>query len=332
MDCFRDEAEEIFPPSGTALFCACSADAVAIVDENTGTTMFTRALIDVLKTGDADLGERLTLAEVNSLVRARINELYGPDRVRPELYDPDQRKGDLSLIPCFPNAALYQQTVDVRLARLQSTIERLAVEQDRRWQPLSERLTKLETRVESQKATAADLGALKRLREVDLPEDVWQACPADVKSRYLQWRKARENGRVLIAVAVVLAIAAVLLLILNRTVLLESVYPLKFVVIILNTVMLLAIVSRTLLRRLAVLVSEGSSAQSAGVSEGDDARLKRTLWETNPTIITALREESVDFYGVFVSHGAVLISVFIALFTEFLAVANYVPALARPIS
>src|ERR1051326_1193771 len=102
----NEEAETIFPSSGTAMLAACSADSVANANIKKGCLIFTAALIDVLEKGDTRSQGPLTLARVAGLVQMKIRNTYGPDGARPEVSDPDQRWGELSEILFFPNLAL----------------------------------------------------------------------------------------------------------------------------------------------------------------------------------------------------------------------------------
>lgn len=116
-----------FPPSGTAFYAACSSDDFAYSDPAAGSRMFTAALTDVLRKGAPNLSERLTLSEVALMVRDEIQKRHGPDMVAPYIGDPDQRKGELSVLPFFPNPARRQQSVDVRLESLKRDVASLEV-------------------------------------------------------------------------------------------------------------------------------------------------------------------------------------------------------------
>jgi hypothetical protein len=141
----EDEALDAFPPEGAAFYAACSSDNFAYNDVHTGSRMFTAALIKALRKGDPKLGEHLTLSEVAMLTRAEINRQYGPEGVRPYIGDPDQRKGELTMIPFFPNPARREIGVKAQLSALQDSISAL----QRRF---DERLDEANRALEEQKA------------------------------------------------------------------------------------------------------------------------------------------------------------------------------------
>jgi Caspase domain len=121
-----DQFLPVLPDSGAALFAACSSDAVALVNVTDGTTLFTAALMNVLERGDPALGEMLTLSEIAKLTQAEINSKVGPQSVRPEVSDPDERKGKISLTPFFPNAARGIPPIERQVTALTRAVEELS--------------------------------------------------------------------------------------------------------------------------------------------------------------------------------------------------------------
>jgi hypothetical protein len=77
-----------FPRRGTALFCAADKDSVARSPLELERTMFIDALLSALTAGDAQYGDRMTLADVSELVWERLFDGY-KDPVRPALHCPD---------------------------------------------------------------------------------------------------------------------------------------------------------------------------------------------------------------------------------------------------
>src|SRR6185503_10611625 len=69
-------------------------------------TMFSGALLRILTEGDKAVGPILSLKEIGDLAREMIREEFAEEAVRPQVHVPDQRDGDVSLVPLFPNAAL----------------------------------------------------------------------------------------------------------------------------------------------------------------------------------------------------------------------------------
>jgi Caspase domain len=112
-----------FPKKGTALLCASSAHDVALAPRGEQYTMFSGALLEVLKSGDPALDSRLSLEQLGERVREAIKRKYPDNSVRPEVSSPDQREGDVANIPLFPNLALESRQLRTRLSRLEKTVE-----------------------------------------------------------------------------------------------------------------------------------------------------------------------------------------------------------------
>ena len=108
--------ETDIPKSGSALLCATSRDDIAQAPIELGRTVFSGALLDVLKSGDAAHHARMTMAELGVLVWDRIRKVHHDKpiyQVRPVVHAPDQRDGDVSThIELFPNPAAFRTEVD----------------------------------------------------------------------------------------------------------------------------------------------------------------------------------------------------------------------------
>lgn len=97
-------SEPAIPDAGTAVLCASSKRSPAeFVSE--GGTMFTDALLSVLREGDRARGKLLTFKDVRDLTISRIRRRHGAEGVQPELHVPDQSKGDISMLGLFSNPA-----------------------------------------------------------------------------------------------------------------------------------------------------------------------------------------------------------------------------------
>jgi hypothetical protein len=93
------------PRRGTALYCAAGKDHVARSPKDLPRTMFSDALLDVLRRGDPQCAPYLTLAEVKDLAWERLQDY--PNPVRPVLHSPDQTDGDIAaIVGLFPNRGL----------------------------------------------------------------------------------------------------------------------------------------------------------------------------------------------------------------------------------
>jgi photosystem II stability/assembly factor-like uncharacterized protein len=102
-----------FPQRGTSLLCSASAHDASLVLQGRSRTMFSDALLTALRQGHPLLGPLLSVSELGDLLKARLKEANPDNWVRPEVHSPDQREGDISEIPIFPNHA-YRESAAVQ--------------------------------------------------------------------------------------------------------------------------------------------------------------------------------------------------------------------------
>jgi len=88
-----------------ALFAATSRYKAAIAVPQANRTQFTDCLYRVLESGSAKHGERLSLDDLDALVRQKMQELYPDTAVMPELHAPKYGAVDPRREPLFPNPA-----------------------------------------------------------------------------------------------------------------------------------------------------------------------------------------------------------------------------------
>lgn len=100
----RIKLQEGFPQRGTAILCSSNARDASRAPEGLDHTMFSDALISVLRQGHPNLGPRFSISELADLVREHLRNEYD-EWVRPEVHSPDQSEGDIANIPMFPNPA-----------------------------------------------------------------------------------------------------------------------------------------------------------------------------------------------------------------------------------
>jgi len=96
----REEAADDLPGSGTALLCASPPDDHALAPEAEAHTMFTGALLDVL--AGAGVAERLSLRQLHARAAALIGQRFQAYAVQPQIHAPEQKDGDIGVIPLFP--------------------------------------------------------------------------------------------------------------------------------------------------------------------------------------------------------------------------------------
>jgi Caspase domain len=112
------------PPEGTALLCASGSRDPALAPKDETYTMFTGALLQVLKFGTMAGPPEFSFVDVGELATAYLRDKYADEAVRPEVHTPEKRKGDVALIPIFPNPTLRSDTtsrlfaVEKQLAQL----------------------------------------------------------------------------------------------------------------------------------------------------------------------------------------------------------------------
>lgn len=97
----REEFEPADTPEvGTALLCAASRRDAALAPPNASHTMFSWALLEVLR-GDAAVRETLSLAQLHDRVWPLMQRRFGASAVRPELHNPSQQGGVIGNRPIF---------------------------------------------------------------------------------------------------------------------------------------------------------------------------------------------------------------------------------------
>src|SRR5258708_59292 len=110
-----------FPSRGTSFLASSGKDVASVILPDETSTMFTSALLSVLRTGDPfQKRERLPLSTVHRLTIDFLSKTYGDNFPRPELHSPDQTEGKVEDVPFFPNPA-------ARAARASANIETSSV-------------------------------------------------------------------------------------------------------------------------------------------------------------------------------------------------------------
>lgn len=114
----KTQVSSLLPPTkgihkGTALLCASGPKEPAKSPVGAKLTMFTEALVDVLESGKEANAPFLSLQDVGVLTQMLIHDRHHEDGVRPQVLCPDQAKGDVSLIPIFPNPGHQQDAVSI---------------------------------------------------------------------------------------------------------------------------------------------------------------------------------------------------------------------------
>jgi hypothetical protein len=147
LDVAQIQAEDLLanrlPDKGTALLCATGPRNPALAPPGDPFTMFSGALVEVLRRGAPDGGEVLSLRVLADLTRQAIVAHHRDEAVRPQVHSPDQMKGDIADVGIFPNAArrpkqvLAQQAEElaqlkVRMAQVEQRLGTLNADFGRR--------------------------------------------------------------------------------------------------------------------------------------------------------------------------------------------------------
>lgn len=90
-----------FPGKGTVLLCSSNHTSPSLLLPDGSSTMFTKALVDVLMQGAIPQHEYLSLRQVAGLAAQALMAIR--DAPRPIVLSPDQSEGDIADIPFFPN-------------------------------------------------------------------------------------------------------------------------------------------------------------------------------------------------------------------------------------
>src|SRR6266487_502054 len=92
-----------FPGKGTVLLCSSDQKSPSLLLPDESSTMFSSALLDVLRNGDLHRPPQLSLRDLKELAEGRLAALPEKNAPRPGLYSPDQSEGDAADVPFFPN-------------------------------------------------------------------------------------------------------------------------------------------------------------------------------------------------------------------------------------
>jgi putative nucleotidyltransferase with HDIG domain len=99
----RAQTLDPLPPRGTALLCSSGSRQLSLSPRGELYTLFSGALIEVLKTGEPSGRPAFSLEDVGRRVKDLLRAKYPEDWVRPEVHSPDMREGSVAHIPIFPN-------------------------------------------------------------------------------------------------------------------------------------------------------------------------------------------------------------------------------------
>jgi fructose-1,6-bisphosphatase/inositol monophosphatase family enzyme len=107
-----------FPKSGTALLCSSGPREPSKAPAGLPHTMFSDELLAVLVNGHEHGPPAFSLEILADIIRNRLYRRFTDDAVRPEVHCPDQRTGDVAIVPIFPNPAVSRDRLTSRPSHL----------------------------------------------------------------------------------------------------------------------------------------------------------------------------------------------------------------------
>src|SRR5207302_2714726 len=115
---------EGIPGRGTSLLCSSRHNRPSLLLPDGSATMFSKALLEALATGNPYRQGPLSLQDVASLAEDVLRAMAPGEAPRPEVHSPDQSEGDIANLPFFPNPAS-------RAARTSANVETSPVAEKR---------------------------------------------------------------------------------------------------------------------------------------------------------------------------------------------------------
>jgi len=102
-DLISRQVREPLPAKGTALLCSSGSREISMAPADERHTMFSGALLEVLRNGEPCGEQAFSLSGVGRRVKDLLRRKYPKDWTRPEVHSPEMREGDIADVPLFPN-------------------------------------------------------------------------------------------------------------------------------------------------------------------------------------------------------------------------------------
>jgi WD40 repeat protein len=107
QDAFAVQARSSgFPRRGTVLLCSSDQRSPSLLLPDESCTMFSYALLNILRNGDLHRPRQLSLRDLKELAEDQLAALPEQNAPRPGLHSPDQSEGDVADVPFFPNPSV----------------------------------------------------------------------------------------------------------------------------------------------------------------------------------------------------------------------------------
>ncbi|MGD0942310.1 MAG: SEL1-like repeat protein [Terracidiphilus sp.] len=122
------EIQDRYPSRGIAVLCSSSSSDYSFSPSSITHTMFTEALIQVLRNGKEGRSSHFSLYELSELVTDNLRSKWPMGWARPEVHSPSQGEGDVARVPLFPNPS-YRPFMDSS-AQNEESIESLTLDSE----------------------------------------------------------------------------------------------------------------------------------------------------------------------------------------------------------
>jgi streptogramin lyase len=130
-----------FPAKGTTLLCSSGHKSPSLLLPDSSSTMFTKAVSEVLAEGIASPQDRLSLREVKDLAADLLSGTRNAPK--PIVLSPDQSEGDVADIPFFPNPYVERERArlveEERRRQAEEAEQTRKIEEEKRRQAEEER-------------------------------------------------------------------------------------------------------------------------------------------------------------------------------------------------
>jgi hypothetical protein len=219
----REEIMESFAREGTTLLCSSTEGKVSLAPEGSKYTMFSGALLEVLRNGVAKIDTPLSMEQLGTTADSLIRERYPGEAVRPTVLSPDPVAEKTSAVPFFPNAATRPRKLKEQVEEVSTKLSQLSNDvttvgkwvKDLQSQRTLE-MTDLKMRLEALESRPADTaeGASEPTKHSETNherrERILASAPTWVAEQVFEWRSARRAGMIWVAVAAAMALTSIL--------------------------------------------------------------------------------------------------------------------------
>jgi TPR repeat protein len=100
------------PEYGVGLLCAAGSSEPAKAPADLPFTMFTGGVLELLRDGDPDAPEWLSLDFLQRLVQKKLRKQFADEAVLPQVHAPLQQVGRVDHVPLFPNPARRKRATE----------------------------------------------------------------------------------------------------------------------------------------------------------------------------------------------------------------------------